>query len=324
MKQHISLFILILIFCTSCKKIYNPEINAPQDVLVVDGLITNEAVNYCIRLTMSSAFDDPSSRYVTSAKLSISDNMGNNYKVTESKNGMYFTDSSELVGIPGRIYTLHIVTEDGNIYESSPQELLSSAFQDTVYPVFCTKTTLAQDGNGQYYTYTAPGMDLSTDINSNGDTLPRFRFKSRLTIESTNGAGDHQTSTTYIDDLVNLTEEKYTTTSLNIRGHIICFVPTEYIVPGSDYYVNHRIIKISRYTLNNEIYLYYKSVNSLLSAQGKIFDPITIQFKGNIRCINNPQKLALGIFEASSVKTDYYTNMPGEKNIHRIESYFLP
>jgi hypothetical protein len=64
-------------------------------------------------------------------------------------------------------------------------------------------------------------------------------------------------------------------------------------------------------------------MNLLLSAQGRIFDPIATQFKGNITCINNPQKLALGIFEASPVKTSVYTNMPGQKNIYQMENYPL-
>jgi hypothetical protein len=332
MKQFI-LFISVLSICISCKKVYNPDINPPPDVLVVDGLITNENSSYLIKLMRSSAFDGPSSEYnfVNGAKVSIFDNLGNNYKVTESRLGigMYFTDSTELVGIPGRSYTLHIVTEDGNVYESSPQEMLSSASQDTVYPDFCNKTALVPTTEGEYRKVTTAGMDLVTDINSNGDILPRFRFKSRLTIVSQTASGGGYVDYRNLDDLVNLTEEKYTTTSLNIRSHIICFVPTEYIVPQTENgkivsgYVSHRVITISRYRLNNEIYQYYKNMNLLLSAQGRIFDPIATQFKGNITCINNPQKLALGIFEASPVKTSVYTNMPGQKNIYQMENYPL-
>jgi len=310
----------------SCKRVYNPDINASQDVLVVDGLITNEIQNYGIRLTRSSTFDNSSSdyKYVTGAKVSISDNLGNNYKVTEFRFGEYYTDSTELVGMPGRIYTLHIVTEDDNIYESSPQELLSSSSQDSVYAVNSTKAELVSDGNGGYNHIITAGIDLLTDITNNGDISPRFRFKSSITLLSTCGGASY--SNTYsADDLVSLTEEKYTTTSLNIRGHIICFVPTVYIVKQDcgDAGVYRRTIKISRYRINNETYQYYKNINLLLSAQGKIFDPITTQFKGNITCINHPQKLALGFFEASSVKTNIYSSMPWGTYIYQIQNYIV-
>src|ERR1035437_7422428 len=339
MKQHIFLFISVLSICMSCKKVYNPDINPPQDVLVVDGIITNEIKTYWIRLTMSSAFDNPSSGYkfVTSAKLSISDNLGNNYKVTEYKNGMYFTDSTELVGIPGRIYTLHIETEDGNIYESSPQEMMASASEDTVYAENTIKTVLVPDAYGQYNQITTAGIDLLTDINPNGDILPRFRFKSSITTESSySKIGIFLTINYYWwetrsgDDLVNLTGEKYTTASTNIQGHVISFIPTEYNVLQSiedttiSAYVINRIIKVSKYRLNNEAYQYYKNINLLLSATGKIFDPIATQFKGNIICINNPQKLALGFFETSSVKTEIFTSRPGETKVYQIQKFSPP
>ena len=388
MKQPVFLFILILSLCMSCVKVYNPNINAPQDALVVDGLITNEVKTYWIRLTMSSAFDNPNAGYkfVTGAKLSISDNLWNNYTVTEFKNGMYFTDSTQLVGIPGRTYTLHIATDDGNIYESSPQEILSSTSEDSVYVANTTKTILVSDGFGGYNQITTAGIDLLTDITNNGDVLPRFRFKSTITTESffsqskpnPNPDLPDLTVNSYwwnagsTDDLVNLTGEQYTTTSLNIQAHVICFVPkviavTQHrapaifvdttVVPGDTVHihigtfdtiiiakpdtailktnvfptdttifaaVNSRIIKVSKYRLNNETYQYYKNINLLLSAQGKIFDPITTQFKGNITCLNNPQKLALGFFEASYVRTNVYTNKPGEIKVYQIQNYSPP
>ena len=60
------------------------------------------------------------------------------------------------------------------------------------------------------------------------------------------------------------------------------------------------------YSLNQEASNYYQQINKQLSAEGKLFDPIAVQIKGNIRCTSNPDKLALGFFEVSSCATKSY------------------
>jgi hypothetical protein len=54
------------------------------------------------------------------------------------------------------------------------------------------------------------------------------------------------------------------------------------------------------YALNKGSAIYYKELNDQLSSEGKLFDPIAVQLQGNIKCVNNPKKLALGLFEVSS------------------------
>ncbi|HUX57903.1 MAG TPA: DUF4249 family protein [Bacteroidales bacterium] len=65
--------------------------------------------------------------------------------------------------------------------------------------------------------------------------------------------------------------------------------------------IHHRILLINLYTLNNDSYSYYKSLDEQIQSEGKLFDPIAAQLNGNIKCITNPEKKAIGFFEASSV-----------------------
>ncbi|HEY4785050.1 MAG TPA: DUF4249 family protein, partial [Bacteroidales bacterium] len=176
------------------------------------------------------------------------------------------------------------------------------------------------------------------------DTISRFRFESVVTTEYMYSMMISPTRTDVYycwysenpDNLVNLTDEKYQTSSYDIQNHTVCFIPTVYMYPvdyvdsvtRKDSLLNasiaNRIIRVTRYRMNNESFQYYKDINSLLSAQGKIFDPTAYQFKGNITCISNPQKLALGLFEASSVRTSIYTIKPGSIKVNQISSFNLP
>jgi hypothetical protein len=130
--------------------------------------------------------------------------------------------------------------------------------------------------------------------------------------------------------LINLTEEKYSIANSNIQRHIIGFVPTIYITTTmyKDSVINapivNQLIKIYQYRINHEAYQYFKNINSLLSAQGKIFDPIVFQFQGNLTCKTDSKKLVLGFFEASSVKTNTYYIRPGANKVNRTHDFIPP
>jgi hypothetical protein len=43
-----------------------------------------------------------------------------------------------------------------------------------------------------------------------------------------------------------------------------------------------------------------------MQSEGKLFDPVATQLNGNIKCITDPKKKAIGFFEASSVSYSAY------------------
>ncbi|MGC1389938.1 MAG: DUF4249 family protein, partial [Bacteroidales bacterium] len=67
-----------------------------------------------------------------------------------------------------------------------------------------------------------------------------------------------------------------------------------------------KILETRVYALNQESAVYYQELQKQISYQGKLFDPVSVQLEGNIKCISNPDKLALGLFEASACTTKSY------------------
>lgn len=60
------------------------------------------------------------------------------------------------------------------------------------------------------------------------------------------------------------------------------------------------------YALNQTASVYYQQLNKQLSFEGKLFDPVAVQLNGNIKCISDPGKIALGLFEVSACSTKSY------------------
>jgi Domain of unknown function (DUF4249) len=330
--------ILILItteLLTSCYKVYDAKIDRAEKVLVVSGMITNKTDVYNIRLSYAESLNSiDAAEPAREAEVYVTDNLQNRYQFTEKESGSYMSDSLQFTAIPGRTYQLHIFTTDGQNYESDPQRLFPEVYTDSVYGQFTNKETLQKSTGLKVNT---PGADILVDVINNADTLPRFRMVLNLVNQyfdqdyvpglnihynlycwqtvsanteislsggdySVNSASQRKLTIGFVDNYLSflalvynkrINEEDSSATAIEGWGHV--------------FWEHHgRILYLNQYTLNNETYLYYKSLNEQIQSEGKIFDPIAAQLNGNIKCVTDPAKKAIGFFEASSVSYSRY------------------
>jgi hypothetical protein len=171
---------------------------------------------------------------------------------------------------------------------------------------------------------TEPGVYVLADLmKQNTGAFPLYRFKTKILLEyivypnvqSGIPITIFRWRTFNLDNQENITDVKYSTNSSSIKNHDLCFFSTSkytYGIEDPDYTATIRyfIITVKQYNLNNETYTYYKGINEQILSEGKMFDPIASQLNGNIRCINNSKKTALGFFEVSSVQTKTYKVIP--------------
>jgi hypothetical protein len=332
--------LVIILFCllTSCYKVYDPKIDTDQKVLVVNGMVTNKSEAYHILLSFAKPFNSNEKVLpVSAANVYVTDNLGNSFKFIERGDGEYISDSLQFTGHPGSTYRLHIVTRAGEEYESDPQKLFPEAYPLTVYAELDTKETIDRYSGLIVNTH---GANILADIRNESDSIPRYRLTSDLVIQY---YYYFMLTINYIDYFhfdffcwqtincnpdINLTGGDYSVNSASIRKQPVCFLDdylyvwalnyygrinetdTTGIVIGTNSYKyfenHHRILYFKQYTLNNETYLYYKSLSGQMQSEGKLFDPIAVQLNGNIKCITDPDKKAIGFFEASSVSYSAY------------------
>lgn len=104
-----SLIILLLpaIFF-SCKKVINLDLGNVSGDLVIEGNVTNEQGGEVI-LSRNVPFTSPNVYpAVSGAQVSVSDNLGNQYQLTEGPAGTYTNEN--FTGIPGRTYSMSVKT----------------------------------------------------------------------------------------------------------------------------------------------------------------------------------------------------------------------
>ena len=131
------LLLLIVQVLNSCISQFIPKTSEDKELLVVEGLITDNTDINTIKLSRSLPLGtkvtlNPVSGYL----VTISDDLGNTYSLTETTPGTYVTNPSEFRGMVGRSYTLHINPNSPNnshFYESYPVEMKPVPPIDSLY-----------------------------------------------------------------------------------------------------------------------------------------------------------------------------------------------
>lgn len=316
---------LMMAIFVGCTEMYVPKVDSDTKALVVEGLITDGAGPFTIKLTEALPYasdSDAETSSVSDAKLSVSDDENHIYNLTNEGKGKY-TLPSTFKAKAGNSYTLHIETSDGSIYESSPQKLLSPQSYDSIHASSTTREYLDDDNVLNSMKCFDVRLDLFNAPASEAAPLCRFKSNAVIQYEYTYTLDiDPETDTIptwywdifgwdtfQLDEEENITEERSNTGNPIIYNHLLSYVPmgtSSYGITTSPSVNIIYYFRFDQYTINEETYNFYKEANNQLAASGKLFDPITSQLYGNMKCTSNPSKIVLGLFEVSSVTQAAY------------------
>jgi len=326
--KYIAFIILVLVSFVRCTEIYNPNIASDKEALIVEGLITDEAGPFTIKLSKAKPlpFDSVNSAtyLVGKAQVSIVDNEMKTYTLKESSFGSYVTPT-EFVTKIGNSYKLRIVTREGVRYESSFEKLMPPQGYDNIRANYSTQDYLNGNNEMQNIAGALILVDLFKSLSSQ-DSIVSCRFNSNLTIQYSYTARDltmngkteidwwhwfrFRWKTVNLNTDNNITDEKIAGSSSSVINHSLGFMP--FNLKSYNLALNYGMVipepiiiyylRVNQYTINSDSHRFYKTANNQLSASGKLFDPITSQLQGNMKCLSNPSKIALGIFEVSSVR----------------------
>ena len=102
---------------SGCQKVINVDLNVAAPKIVIEGVVNDRRGPYSVTISRSgSYFNQPVLQTVSGATVFISDNAGTTDTLKESEPGIYLT--SLLRGLPGRTYTLTVISDD-QVYSGS-------------------------------------------------------------------------------------------------------------------------------------------------------------------------------------------------------------
>jgi hypothetical protein len=295
-----------------CIDPFTPKLDKYQYLLVVDAMLTDEEIPGYVRISRTMGSLDEAPPAVTGARVTITDDLGNNSSLHEVPGGIYKTDSLAFRGVAGREYTLKIQTVDGKEYASEPCILIKSRDIDTVYFRRDSKTLDSgevQDGISIYIDSKDP-----TENNYFRWTYEEWwKFSIPYPVMYKYVDKDH----IYEIPIENVTcyknrksdEEILKLRDPEINDEFIktpiCFLASD----KSDRLLMQYCIQVSQYSISGKEYEFWSMMKKIVESGGDIFDKQPFPIISNIHCVSDPDENVLGYFQVcgASRKRIYIT-----------------
>jgi hypothetical protein len=288
--------LLSFLLISGCITKFVPETDEDPNLLVVEGLITDQPDVYKIKLSRSM----PLGRKLTLKPLkgctvSIVDNMGNAYLAKESATiGTYLTTQGSFRGVVGRVYTLHIQTNNSTTthysYRSIPMKLKAVPPIDSLYyekVVIQERNELSQAKDGsQIYLNVLDPQGLCKFYRWDYTETWKFRLPYAVpnnTCWITNNSNDINIKSTSV-----LTEDR------------ISRFPLKFISSETDRLSVRYSILVNQYSLSEDEFTYWEKLQSISEEVGSLYDITPSSIAGNISCVEDPAEQVLGYFSVSA------------------------
>ena len=301
----IALFALFLL--STCIDPYSPQLKGYSSLLVVDGLITDAKTSYTVKLSRTFQGQNSTPSWVSDAIVFINDNAGANSILINRGNGVYKTDSTLFMGVPGRTYVLHIKTNDGAEYESDACIMYPVPDIDSIY--FAKDEQVVNNG-----TQTEEGVSIYLDSKEGTDNK-YFRWDFNETWKfkvpdpkkfNFNMADSSITAVTVVKEFCWKTRKSdeiliysnYSGMAGTIKKEPIYFIAAD----QSDRLLIQYSILVNQYSISKEEYDFWNNLKQVNESGGDIFAEQPFTVLSNIHNVSDPTERVLGYFQVSAVK----------------------
>lgn len=321
--------LLMLIMMHGCVDPLPYAVKGGENVLVVDGMMTDGPGPYTVRLFLAGdpLQDQRFPTMVDRASVSIIDDEDREFDLPEVAPGIYQSDPNHLRGEAGRTYWLKVLLRDGAEFHSSKETILPPGDINRIHYRYesdvmnSTDPALPQDAVTFY-------VDAKSDqVNTKGlqrwvssgiyeiATFPWLRTKWDSALQKE--VPDPLPCSGYIS--VN-----YTLQQVDTCACCTCWVyesPRDVAIASGQFTSNNEFrniqvarlavdpwrffrkyrIEVEQLSVSEEVYEFWKRVRAQREGTGSLFQPNATKVKGNITSIGRPDLEVFGIFTATSV-----------------------
>ncbi|UCE68195.1 MAG: DUF4249 domain-containing protein [Flavobacteriaceae bacterium] len=313
MKYLIYMASLVSLLLVSCVEEVAIEPQQASSLLVVQATLTDEVRTHQVRLTRSYQFGEDSIPPETRAEVSIKIEGGQTVNFRHTGEGIYVSERA-FAAEAGTSYELQIITPEGTVYRSDPEQLPGTAVIEDLYPIRETNqngtdgVSIYLDsspgkGNPAYYRYEyeetykiiAPNYSsfdfLLTDYNPCTPT-PEIEYTLEIAPRTEEQQICYQTaaSSSVIQN------DATTLTSPTIRRFPVRFLG------ATDFMIRERYsILVRQYVQTAAAYSFFQSLEDFSSSEN-IFNTVQPGFlNGNITAAGSGDPGVIGFFEVASV-----------------------
>jgi len=313
-----------IIFFVSCEEPYWPDLGDKyQNLLVVEGMITNDPGPYLIQLTMTTSVENPIYKPLEGCEVLINDDFGNSEALSEVEPGFYQTAIDGIQGIVGRKYQLTIETREGKNYQSEFEELKNPVAIDSVFVELEYRENPA-------FPFDIPGYQfyLNTDLATDDSTY--FLWELERTFEY---HADFRVYLWYDGELhlfpntdsiqkcwnTGVVKKIFTESTVGLYEPVLSHYPLHYVFfDNREFSVRYSLL-VNQFTISENAQNFWKDVNEQNTSGGELYTKMPFQVRGNVNNIYDPNEPVLGYFHAAGIDTKrVFINRPE----HPVKMYY--
>lgn len=306
--REIKYVVFILFFVCSCLEPYDINIENSENLLVVDGLITDEIKNHRIVLTRSITEIGQTPPMESGALVIIYDNIGNEEVLTEVQPGVYETDWRQFKAEVGNAYKLFIRTASGDKYESTPCTIQQKSNIKNVHYIAgkdwnedqseeVDGIKILMDGSAEdvgyirwlYNEVWKFSVPYPTQVEYNYENL-RWQYISPVNVTCWK---ESHSKKIIIHSVNNQEVEEF-------FNKQVCFVPAK----ASDKLTIKYSILVKQLSISEEEYVFWDRLKTTSEEAGNPFGIQPYSIVGNVQCISNEREPVLGYFQTASVVSE--------------------
>jgi hypothetical protein len=287
---------VLIIVSGSCITQFIPEIKEDNDLLVVEGLITDQPGANSVRLTRSMAVGKSTElKPLRNCTVYISDDSGNKFILTESADtGTYITDKETFQGVVGRKYTLHINTNNLSAnhysYESIPMEMIPVP---PIASLYYEKVVIKERDD---FSGPADGCQVYIDTYDNCGLCKYYRWDYIETWEY-QIPWPVKNQTCWI---TKSSEDILIKNNSILKEDVVNRFPITFISNQTDRLNIKYSILLNQYSVNPDEYAYWEKLKNMTQTIGGLYDITPAPVPNNIYCIEDPKEKVLGYFSVSA------------------------
>ncbi|MFC2081454.1 DUF4249 domain-containing protein [Bacteroidota bacterium] len=289
----------------SCIELYQPEIKEMQEMLVINGSISDQPGWHYVEVSRSSPYNEPGFIPVEGCVVRVEDENGLSVTYADYKPGVYRADlDASFLGV-NKAYKLYVYTQEGKEYQSDYDSLLACPPIDSLY--YETDRQAMEDSKITY-----PGIQFYVDVKGKAGESRDFLWKmeesyeyhSKYDIQFIWNGEEVEEFDPPIDSLhrcyrTRSISEIYAASSRYLVTNELNRYPLNFVSGNTPKLKIKYSLMVTQHSLSNDAFLYWDNIRKLIGETGGLYEKQPANTKGNIHNVNDAEEQILGFFYAS-------------------------
>jgi hypothetical protein len=297
------IFLLLLLICRSCIEPFEPDIRESQEVLVINGMITDQPGTHYVEISRSTPYNKPFYQPLRGCVVTVSDENGDMIYYEESKSGKYVADIPGSFLAVGKAYSLQVYTPDQKEYHSDYDTLMACPPIDTIYYEVENRETSDPD-------FFLGGIQFYMDMTGNPTDSRYFMWKLEETWEYWAATFGHfiwwgeRVEEFHTNDLFKCWKtypirELYTGTTRNLSVNALRRNSLNFVSNETDRLSVTYSLLVKQQSLTKNTYDYWDKMKKQSGEMGGLYETQPSSAIGNIYNTTDTDEVVLGIFYAT-------------------------